>query len=56
MAHGTQDALVPVARARQARQILLEAGAQVTYCEDDVGHKLSASCFRGLETFFARLS
>jgi phospholipase/carboxylesterase len=54
MAHGTQDRLVPVARARQARQIFLEAGAQVTYCEDDVGHKLSAACFRGLETFFAR--
>ena len=54
MAHGTQDQLVPVARARQARQVFLDAGAQVTYCEDDVGHKLSASCFRGLEKFFAR--
>lgn len=55
MAHGTQDELVPVARARQARQTLLDAGAQVTYCEDDVGHKLSASCFRGMEKFFARM-
>jgi len=55
MAHGTQDALVPVARARQARQTLMEAGAQVTYCEDDVGHKLSASCFRGMGKFFERL-
>jgi len=55
MTHGTQDELVPVARARQARQILLEAGAQVTYCEDDVGHKLSASCFRGMEKFFDNL-
>lgn len=53
--HGTQDELVPVARARQARQTLLDAGAQVTYCEDEVGHKLSASCFRGLEKFFARV-
>jgi phospholipase/carboxylesterase len=56
MAHGTQDELVPLRRARLARQILLEAGAQVTLCEDDVGHKLSASCFRGLETFFVRLA
>jgi phospholipase/carboxylesterase len=55
MAHGTQDDLVPVTRARQARQTLIEAGAQVTYCEDEVGHKLSASCFRGMEKFFARL-
>ena len=54
MAHGTQDQLVPVARARQARQVFLDAGAQVTYCEDEVGHKLSASCFRGLEKFFAK--
>jgi phospholipase/carboxylesterase len=54
MTHGTQDQLVPVARARQARQVFLDAGAQVTYCEDEVGHKLSASCFRGLEKFFAR--
>jgi phospholipase/carboxylesterase len=56
MAHGTQDKLVPVARARQARQTLMDAGAQVTYCEDYVGHKLSASCFRSLEKFFARTS
>jgi hypothetical protein len=33
---------------------LLElGGASVIYCEDDVGHKLSSSCFRGMETFFA---
>jgi len=55
MAHGTQDELVPVARARQARQTLLDAGAKVTYCEDDVGHKLSASCFRGMGKFFENL-
>lgn len=55
MAHGRRDELAPVERARQARQLLLAAGARVTYCEDDVGHKLSASCFRGLEKFFANL-
>jgi len=27
-------------------------GADVTYCEDEVGHKLSADCFASLETFF----
>ena len=52
LAHGTQDELVPVKRARQAVKLLEQAGAQVTYCEDDVGHKLSVSCFRGLESFF----
>jgi phospholipase/carboxylesterase len=53
LAHGTQDRLVPVDRARQAVDTLETAGAQVVYCEDDVGHKLSASCFRGLEAFFS---
>jgi phospholipase/carboxylesterase len=55
MAHGTRDELVPVEKARRSVALLEKAGAQVTYCEDDVGHKLSASCFRGLETFFSRL-
>jgi len=52
MAHGLQDELVPVERARQARDILQRAGAQVFYCEEDVGHKLAASCFRSLGEFF----
>jgi phospholipase/carboxylesterase len=54
VAHGTQDELVHVGRARDAVKLLGEAGARVTYCEDDVGHKLSPSCFRGLKTFFER--
>jgi len=53
VAHGTQDELVPVVRARQAAQVLEQAGALVTYCEDDVGHKLSSNCFRGLQEFFS---
>lgn len=55
MAHGSQDDLVPVARARQGVKTLEEAGAQVTYCEDDVGHKLSSTCFSGLEKFFSKV-
>jgi phospholipase/carboxylesterase len=53
--HGSQDEIVPVARARQAVELLERAGGNVTYCEDDVGHKLSATCFRALERFAARL-
>ncbi len=52
LAHGLRDELVPVERARQARDILRSAGAQVFYCEEDVGHKLAASCFRSLGEFF----
>jgi phospholipase/carboxylesterase len=53
VAHGSQDAIVPVARARQSVELLERAGARVIYCEDDVGHKLGASCFRGMEAFVA---
>lgn len=54
IAHGTQDEMVAVERARNAVEMLQQAGAEVTYCEDDVGHKLSLTCFKGLESFFAR--
>lgn len=52
IAHGTLDELVPVEKARLSAELLQEAGADVTYCEDEVGHKLSADCFTSLETFF----
>lgn len=52
LAHGSRDDLVPVERARQAVELLRQAGAQVDYCEDDVGHRLSVTCFRSLGMFF----
>jgi phospholipase/carboxylesterase len=52
VAHGTQDTLVPVERARASIELLEKGGAQVTFCESEVGHKLSADCLRGLENFF----
>jgi phospholipase/carboxylesterase len=53
VAHGTRDNIVPVDRARHGLELLKNAGAQVTYCEDDVGHKLSASCFRAMKDFIS---
>lgn len=50
--HGSKDDIVPVERARNAVDILERAGAKVTYCEEDVGHKLSAPCFNALKKFF----
>jgi phospholipase/carboxylesterase len=52
VAHGTQDNLVPFERARGSIELLEKGGAQVTFCEADVGHKLSADCLRALEAFF----
>jgi phospholipase/carboxylesterase len=50
--HGTKDEVVPVSFARKSVSLLKKAGAQVSYCEAEVGHKLSSRCFSGLETFF----
>jgi phospholipase/carboxylesterase len=52
VAHGTRDQIVPIERARQAVALLGQAGAQVSFCEHDVGHKLNAACFRGMQVFF----
>lgn len=54
VAHGSEDELVPVALARKSVDMLEKAGAIVAYCEDNVGHKLSAKCFRGLEAFYEK--
>jgi phospholipase/carboxylesterase len=51
VAHGTEDELVPVDRARASIALLEQAGAVVTYCEDVVGHKVSAACSRALGKF-----
>ncbi len=55
IAHGAQDDLVPVDKARLSVRSLEQAGANVIYCEDNVGHKLSANCFRGLEAFYKKI-
>ena len=52
VAHGTQDKLVPVERARASIELLEQAGAQVTFCEAEVGHKVSLECLHGLEAFW----
>ena len=52
LAHGARDETIPVDEARAARQWFERAGASVTYCEDAVGHKLSAGCLRELKDFF----
>jgi phospholipase/carboxylesterase len=51
VAHGTRDDMVPIDRARASIEILEQAGAQVTYCEDEVGHKVSLPCLRALREF-----
>jgi phospholipase/carboxylesterase len=51
VAHGTKDEMVPVDRARASMEILESAGAEITYCEDEVGHKVSLNCVRALRSY-----
>lgn len=51
IAHGTQDDIVPIEKARSAANWLEKNGAQVTFCAADTGHKLSSNCFAGLRNF-----
>jgi phospholipase/carboxylesterase len=46
--HGIQDDLVPIERARADVTELRSVGAEVHYCESDIGHKLGVECARGL--------
>lgn len=50
--HGRRDELVPIERARADVERLRLGGAQVHFCEADVGHKLGAECTRGLVQWF----
>lgn len=52
VAHGRQDTMVPVVRARQGVARLKAYGARVTYWEDESGHKLSAAGSRALAAFW----
>jgi phospholipase/carboxylesterase len=53
VAHGTKDESVTIDRARASIKMLERAGAKITYCEDEVGHKVSVNCLRALKKFFA---
>jgi len=52
VAHGTLDEMVKIEDARQSVELLERAGAQVTYYEEEVGHKLGANGLRALEEYF----
>jgi predicted esterase len=52
VAHGTKDETVTIETARASVEVLEQAGAQVTFCEDKVGHKVSVNCLRAMKSFF----
>jgi len=54
VAHGSLDEMVKIEYARQSVKLLEMAGADVTFCQDEVGHKVGAHCLNELEGFFSR--
>jgi phospholipase/carboxylesterase len=54
VAHGSLDAMVPVDRARSSMELLEQAGAQVIYCEEEVGHKVGVGCLRALKSYLTK--
>jgi predicted esterase len=51
--HGLRDDLVPITRAREDVAKLRSVGADVQYCETDIGHKLGVECARGLNLWLS---
>jgi phospholipase/carboxylesterase len=50
-AYGKKDDIVPFALGRKAAAVISSAGAEVTFCDSDMGHKLDAQCFKNLYAF-----
>mgnify|MGYP001826345888 CR=1 FL=1 len=46
--HGTEDPMVPVARARESRQRLTALGVALSYREYEMGHEICADALRDL--------
>jgi phospholipase/carboxylesterase len=55
MAHGSRDNTVPIEIMRSGARVIENTGARLTICEDDVGHKLSSNCMRGLGHFYDKV-
>jgi phospholipase/carboxylesterase len=53
LAHGTQDPMIPVARARAARDALVALGCPVEAREYPIGHTVSDAEIRDLRTWLA---
>jgi len=51
--HGTKDSVIPTEMVLREAYYLNQAGAEVIYCEEEVGHKLGTSCFNRMEDFLA---
>ncbi len=52
IAHGTKDKLVEFEKSLKLKDYLEKYGAETKFCQEDLGHKIGASCLRNLKLFF----
>jgi phospholipase/carboxylesterase len=55
IAHGTEDDTVPLARARDTRDTYEQLGADVTYGEYAIGHKVNTQGIKALKAWLAKV-
>ncbi|MBW6472306.1 MAG: alpha/beta fold hydrolase [Anaerolineaceae bacterium] len=52
IAHGTQDKLVEFEKALKLKNYLEKYNSIIKFCQEDLGHKIGASCLKNLNLFF----
>lgn len=52
--HGTEDPMIPVARAQESRDLLMKRGLDVTYREYEMGHEVGPEALRDLVDWLER--
>ena len=55
IAHGTEDEMVPPAAARETRDWFARLGANVTYGEYPIGHKMNSAAMRDLQHWLSQV-
>jgi phospholipase/carboxylesterase len=48
VAHGTQDPMIPIARAQESRELLMKRGVNLTYREYEMEHGIAPEALRDL--------
>ena len=51
IAHGNFDETVPISKSIRMAELLESMGAEISFCTDEVGHKVGKQCFKGLLEF-----
>lgn len=52
IAHGTQDILVEFEKAIKLKNYLEEYNATTKFCQEDLGHRIGATCLKNLKLYF----